>query len=82
MLVILRQAKENKIRRLSPAEAIRCLYPETLIHRWSRNDVEKSISLLSMLATEIPVFRLECRPDAESVQVLKQALLNLYQEGV
>ena len=73
-IVVLRQASENRIRRLAPAEAFRCLYPETTVHQWNRQWVEKVSGLLFQLIGETPIWLLECRPDAESVKLLKNTI--------
>ena len=73
-VVVLRQAKENVVRRLRPAEALRCLYPELTLHRWEATSVEVAMNLLMNLVTSVPVYLLECRPDEAAVCVLESAL--------
>ena len=74
-LVALRQAKENRIRQIRGSEAFRYLYPETTIHRWDRSFEEKAAGLLVEVLSDVPVFLLECRPDAEAVEILKDAVV-------
>lgn len=73
-VVVLRQAKENHIRKLSPVEAIQNLYPEVILHRWDRMDVNLALNLLQSLVSEVPVLLLECLPEASAVELLKDAL--------
>lgn len=76
-VVVLRQAKENAVRRLRPAEAMRYLYPELTLHRWEPVSVNDAMDLLTDLVISVPVFLLECRPDEEAVNVLEQALMEV-----
>ena len=73
-IVILRQAKENRIVKMSAIEAIKYLYPETTIHQWDIHFVEKVTSLLSALVSAVPVYLLECVPDESAVLMLGEML--------
>lgn len=73
-IVVLRQAKENRICKLSPVEALRHLYPEVTIHQWDVKFVEKVTCLLTKLISVVPVFLLECLPDESAVAILKEKL--------
>lgn len=73
-IVALRQAKTNQIRRLGFSEALRYFYPEVTIHRWDSKFVDTILNLLLDLMGSVPVFLLECRPDQEAVQLLKDTI--------
>lgn len=73
-IVLLEQGKENTIRRLSPSEALRRLYPELMIHRWDRNFVEKALELAAAMLEETGVWLLRCRPEKEATQLLMETL--------
>ena len=73
-IVILRQSPENSIRPVAPGEAIRYLYPEISMHRWSPDFVNSILSLVLDLLSKVPVFLLDCRPDQGAVHVLKNVL--------
>lgn len=73
-IVVLRQAKENRLRQLTMAEAVPYLYAEVTIHRWDREFVEEIWESLSVLLQAVPVYLLECRPEKGAVKVLKEAL--------
>lgn len=73
-IVTLRQAKENRLTPLSPAQALRSLYPEFSIHHWDRQFVDSALDLFSDLSAHVPMFLLECRPDEDAVCVLKGGL--------
>lgn len=74
-LVLLRQASENRIRRVSSAEAIRFIYPELTLHRWDSGFVSKAVDLSLDLISHVPVFLLECLPDEGAVRILETKLL-------
>lgn len=80
-VVVLRQAEENRIRRLSPAQAARFLYPELTIHHWDRSFTERAMDLLAGLVTAVPVYLLECLPDRGAVDLTKQAVFPEQEEG-
>lgn len=73
-IVVLRQAPEDRIRPLSPAEAIRLLLPEFSIHRWDRAFVDRVLDLGSALLTAVPVYLLECTPEKTAVELLHRTL--------
>ena len=73
-IVALRQAPENRIRQIHGAEAFRYLYPETTIHRWDDDFERRATDLLLQLLTDIPVYLLECRPDREAVELLRDTI--------
>lgn len=73
-IVVLRQGKVNVIRRLPPGNAFRYLYSETIVNTWNRDFVVKVTEWAARLASEIPVFYMECLPDKSAVQELKREL--------
>ncbi|MDO4169636.1 MAG: hypothetical protein Q4D45_06995 [Lachnospiraceae bacterium] len=70
-IIVLRQAKENRIRSLRPAEAIRYLYPEIIVHQWDKEFVDQAMDLLTELVSHVPVYLLECLPDQGAVKLVK-----------
>ena len=73
-IVVLRQASENRTVRLSPAQALRYIYPELTMHRWDHRFVDKALSQLLEFLTDVPVWLLECTPDYRAVRCLKETL--------
>ena len=73
-VILLRQAKENRLRKLKALEAFPDLYREVTVHRWDRKFVSESTELLLQLLQEIPVYLLECRPDQEAVQLVRDEI--------
>ena len=74
-VIVLGQAHENRIRRLGMLEIIQKLYPETTVHQWEPDFVEKALTLLTELAGEVPFYLLECRPDKGAVEAVKHVLI-------
>ena len=73
-LVVLRQAPENTIRRLSLAEAFRAIYSESVLPRWHTEAHQRVISLVTEIVSETPVYLLACTPDERAVTLLKNTL--------
>lgn len=73
-VVLLRQAPENTIRRMSGAEAFAKLYEQAGVHRWNASFAERVTSALIGLITRVPVWCLSCRPDEEAVKITKRAV--------
>lgn len=69
------QGPENRIRRLSPVEALGALFPSTPPAFVRDACLRDSVcSLLATAITQIPVYRLECRPDADAARLVRQTL--------
>lgn len=73
-IVVLEQAKENRLRRLSAAEAFCHIWPEISARRWDREFVSEATALCIELLEEIPVYLLECLPEESAAQFLKKGL--------
>lgn len=74
-LVVLRQANENRIHRVSSAEAMRFIYPELTLHRWDSGFVSKAVDLFLDLIAQVPVFLLQCLPNEGAVRILETQLM-------
>lgn len=73
-VIILRQGKENKLKRLSPREAFIKIYSETTIHTWDKEYVNNTIEQISDLVQKVPVYLYECLPNEDAVKFLKQKI--------
>lgn len=73
-IVVLRQASENRIRRMNVREAFACLLPELSLHRWDAAFVNRALDLTTDLLTRIPVYLLECLPDEGAVRLLQSQI--------
>lgn len=72
--VILGQAKENACRRLGPIEAFAGLMNNSAFEKDSREQLDAVSALCAKAAGKVPVFRLDCTPDAGAIAALKQEL--------
>lgn len=73
-IVVLDQAQENRISRLTETQALKYLYPELSVHHWDREFVAKATDLCLQLLTQVPVYLLECRPEESAVLLAKKGL--------
>lgn len=74
VIVLLKQGPENVISRVTPMEAFRRLLPECSARRWDRGFMDQLIGVLTALIQSVPIYQLECRPDKEAVQLLRDTL--------
>lgn len=72
-IVVLRQAQENRIEALSPAQKLRALTTASEFYPWDNGEVDMVFSIADEVAKQ-RVLQLSCRPDAEAVKVLKDYL--------
>lgn len=73
-IVMLRQAPQCSLRRLSHGEAVRRIYAGLNVHRWDRGFINKACDLTVELAARLPVYELSCTPDEAAVVCLENAL--------
>ncbi len=73
-IVILGQAPENSIRRLSGAEAVMCLMDNIYLDFVAPGETQRCVDLLIELLEKIPVYRLDCTPDERAVKKLADEL--------
>ncbi len=71
-IVMLRQAKENSLRKLSLREAMIAVYQNLTIYTWDQVFVEKVLDLTTSIIQDIPVYELSCLPEQSAVEVLKK----------
>lgn len=73
-IVVLKQAPENRIRRLNAVEVMAYLYNNVRYPFWDEEATAASLETLDALIGEIPIFLLECRPDEEAVRITRDAV--------
>ena len=72
--VVLRQGRENRIRRLEQAEAVRLLLSECAVSPWDSEGTKNILDLLIRITEQIPVYYFSCLPDQSAVRVLEEVL--------
>ncbi len=73
-LIFLRQAPENRIRRLRGAEALKELLDNAFGHDALPAYVERMLACAAGLLEATPAYRLSCTPDERAVQTLENVL--------
>ncbi len=66
-VIILRQAKENKITRLSTLDATELFMPHLFLPHWDNECLDKAIDTFEKILNKVPVYLLECRADRDAV---------------
>lgn len=73
-IVVLSQAKENSIQRLTGVRALRVLLENSFGHKSVPECTEKMIQIAAQILQEIPVYALACTPDERAVKILEGEL--------
>jgi len=68
-ICFLKQASENKIRRLTPQEAMQKILSQTIFRFGKVEMLDRMLQNLDKLVREIPVYELENRPEPEAAQL-------------
>lgn len=76
-VVVLGQAKENRVQRASVREAMAAFLDGCSFRTWDRTQVEQVITLIEQMITQVPVIRLDCVPDESAVCALEEFLWKL-----
>lgn len=73
-VVMLRQAKQCALRRLSGAEAFRAVFRGLTASVWDPACMERACALAESLTARVPVYELACTPDRDAVDALRREL--------
>lgn len=72
-IFLLGQAKENHVHKLG-IEALKPLFSQSTVNSWDSEFMEKILQLYAELLDTVPVYRLDCRPDREAVELAYHTL--------
>lgn len=75
-VVVLSQAKENHICRLSPVQAVTSLCKNLFVNTEIVSEGQMSVQLLLDLVEQVPVYALACTPDEGAVRTLESVLIS------
>lgn len=75
-IVILRQAKENSVKRLNELEAFKLIYSELTLSNAEKHMASSAMDTVLELIKNVPVYLYACTKDALAVEVLKNELEN------
>lgn len=73
-VVMLKQAPENSIERLTAAAAFSQVYSQITINRWDKRAVVRAMDQIEALTEAIPVYQLACDISEQAVACLEHAL--------
>lgn len=73
-IVMLSQAKEDTVRRLSPMEAFPQIYSQITVNTWNRGYVAQDMSLIDNLVSKVPLYHLACTISENAVACLENAI--------
>lgn len=76
-MVVLEQGLENHAEVLRGLEVFSKVLPHFLYPKWNRELSSTAMDLLDDFLKQVPVIRLQCRPDEEAVRILKGTLEGL-----
>ncbi len=73
-IVVLRQAKENRITRLDAAKATEYFMPHIFMPYWDKECLNNAFDTFERILEKVPVMLLECRPDEDAVKLTYNTL--------
>ncbi|MGB8454367.1 MAG: hypothetical protein WCD89_18810 [Anaerocolumna sp.] len=73
-IILLEQAKENKIRKLDNKEAAARLIPRCFLPYYQEDIMNLALDNIEKIIAVTPVYILQCRPDKEAVELVYQCL--------
>ncbi len=75
-VVVLKQSKENAIKKLNTLECIEFFMPHVFLPHWDEDNLLKAIDTFNIILEKTPVWLLECRPDEDAVKLTKETIFN------
>ena len=73
-LVVLAQARENSLRKLSGFELMQGIMNQVFLPHWYPEAMDACLNTLDRLLTQAPVYHLACLPDETAVRILQDEL--------
>jgi hypothetical protein len=80
-VVFLKQAKENRLRRLSNQEAVQLLIYQSMRPNNSKDRMEQLLILIDQLLRMTPIYQLECNISFDAVKAVYNELINIAWSG-
>ncbi len=74
-VVVLRQSKVNRIRRLTAEQAMEYFVPHVFLPHWDEHCMSEALETLDEVLERLPIVLLECRADEEAVEITKNLVL-------
>lgn len=73
-IIVLEQAKENSIRKLSGMEVLKKLLPHVFFPNWDAQCERSVFDLLNEILAQTDVYLLSCRPDEDAVALVEKTV--------
>lgn len=73
-IVMLSQAGENQVVKLTPGQAFPLVYSQITVNRWNREDHIHTMDLIQDLLENVPVYHLGCTISEDAVECLEHIL--------
>ena len=73
-IVVLRQARENKLTPLNSVGATELAIPHFFLPYWDEKCTDNACKTIDKIFRNVPVFLLECRPDESAVKLVKNTV--------
>ena len=70
-IVVLKQAKVNKVRRMNRGESVKKILSEVTVNTWNSDFQRKTFNLLDDLTQDVGIYELECNISEEAVNCLE-----------
>lgn len=81
-IILLRQSRENRIRRLSCAEAAAPVFRQFMFSADSSESIEKVCRIEEKTLESVPVFLLDNKGDNESAKITRDRLITFLEDGI
>ena len=73
-LIVLKQSKQNTIRRLTGFEMVSSVMSSVFWPTWYREGYEAACETFDTLLNTVPVYELSCRPDEDAVKLTEETI--------
>lgn len=73
-LIVLKQSKQNTIRRLTGFEMVSSVMSSVFWPTWYREGYEAACETFDALLNTVPVYELSCRPDEDAVKLTEETI--------
>lgn len=74
-IFLVEKAPENRLERLG-FQAFRPLFTQTILNSWDQSFMDRVTALYAQLLSQVPVYRLYCRPDSGAVDLVYRTVFD------
>lgn len=73
-IVVLEQAPQNRIRKLSQIEALPRIMPRVFLPYFDKELMEKAYNILEKIIMQVPIYLLECTPEKKAMELVYECM--------